>query len=214
MSSATTGSPDIADQFKTESALKQLDQLLSSEEEGTFQQDAQELFDEVYATTLTRGHSLASLAAGVVYIAARKNDYPVDAATITQLFADMERNDVLKTRRAISEELELSIEPADPKGYVRRYAATLDADDMVLEIALDILETVDDTRVSNASPNSQAAAALYAAVVLEESSITQSDISTTANLSEVTIRTWYSRLLKKYHSNMAESKTLSPEATE
>lgn len=79
-----------------------------------------------------------------------------------------------------------------PTEYVTRYCEQLDVDDTTKELAQDIVEmSSDEGLLSGRSPTGVAAAAVYTAALQTDEKITQSEIATVADVSEVTIRNRY-----------------------
>jgi transcription initiation factor TFIIB len=94
-------------------------------------------------------------------------------------------------------ELGLEIKPADPESYVPRFASDLDLSDESERRARELLVNARETGIlSGKSPVGLAAAAVYAAALLTNEKVTQSEVSDVANISEVTIRNRYKELLE------------------
>jgi transcription initiation factor TFIIB len=94
-------------------------------------------------------------------------------------------------------ELKLEIQPADPEQYVPRFASDLDLSDEAERRARELLRNAKERGIhSGKSPVGLAAAAVYAASLLTNEKVTQSQVSDVANISEVTIRNRYKELLE------------------
>ncbi|KPN29880.1 transcription initiation factor IIB 2 [Halolamina pelagica] len=103
--------------------------------------------------------------------------------------------------RYIVRELKLEVQPADPLEYLPRFASDLDLDDETERRARELLETAKRQNVhSGKSPVGLAAAAIYAAGVLTNNALTQSEVSQATDMSEVTIRNRYQELLQAAES--------------
>ncbi|MFB6112259.1 MAG: transcription initiation factor IIB 2, partial [Halobacteriaceae archaeon] len=99
--------------------------------------------------------------------------------------------------RYVVRELGLEVQPADPASYVPRFCSDLDLDEEVERRARSLLESAKQQGVhSGKSPVGLAAAAVYAASLLTNKKVTQSEVSEVANISEVTIRNRYHELLE------------------
>ena len=107
------------------------------------------------------------------------------------------KDEIARTYRYVVRELSLEIQPADPESYVPRFASDLDLPEEVERRARELLSTAKEQGVhSGKSPVGLAAAAVYAASLLANEKVTQSEVSEVANISEVTIRNRYHELLE------------------
>jgi transcription initiation factor TFIIB len=109
----------------------------------------------------------------------------------------VDRMELTRTYRYVVRELSLEIQPADPESYVPRFASDLDLSDETERRARDLLRNAKGTAIlSGKSPVGLAAAAVYAASLLTNQAVTQSQVSDVADISEVTIRNRYKELLE------------------
>ena len=145
---------------------------------------------------LLPGRSIEGVATAAVYAAARQANVPRSLDEIS-VVSRVERMELTRTYRYIVRELNLEIAPADPESYIPRFASDLDLSD---EVERRARELVDDGRdaglLSGKSPVGLAAAAVYAAALLCNEKVTQSEVSEVASISEVTIRNRYKELLE------------------
>jgi transcription initiation factor TFIIB len=108
----------------------------------------------------------------------------------------VERMELTRTYRYIIRELSLEVQPADPKSYVPRFISDLNLSDESERRARQLLDAASETgTISGKSPVGLAAAAVYAAALLTNEKVTQSEVSEVADISEVTIRNRYKELL-------------------
>ncbi|MEF8857033.1 MAG: transcription initiation factor IIB family protein, partial [Haloplanus sp.] len=116
-----------------------------------------------------------------------------EIATVSRV----EKMELTRTYRYVVRELKLEIQPADPEQYVPRFASELDLSEEATRQARELLRSSRDRGVhSGKSPVGLAAAAVYAAALLTNETVTQSEVSEVANISEVTIRNRYKELLE------------------
>ncbi len=144
---------------------------------------------------LLPGRSIEGVASAAIYAAARQAGTPrrIDRVVNASRIDEMEFK---RTYRYIVRELGLEIEPADPESYVGRFASELDLSDEAERRARELLETGKDQLVHvGKSPVGLAAAAVYAAPLLCNETITQAEVSEVTDISEVTIRNRYQELL-------------------
>jgi transcription initiation factor TFIIB len=145
---------------------------------------------------LLPGRSIEGIATASLYAAARQAGNP---RTIDE-FAEVSRVEEMEFKRAyryVVRELGLEVKPADPASYVGRFASDLAVSDEAERRARDLLETAKSRALhSGKNPVGLAAAAIYAAALLSNEKVTQSEVSEVADVSEVTIRNRYQELLE------------------
>ncbi|MFB6157290.1 MAG: transcription initiation factor IIB family protein [Haloferacaceae archaeon] len=145
---------------------------------------------------LLPGRSIEGVATAALYAAARQAGTPRSLDEIANV-SRVGKDEIARTYRYIVRELNLEIQPADPESYVPRFASDLGLSDEAERRARDLLKTAKDQGVhSGKSPVGLAAAAVYAASLLTNEKVTQSEVSEVANISEVTIRNRYHELLE------------------
>ena len=145
---------------------------------------------------LLPGRSIEGIATASLHAAARIGRVP---RSIDEMSA-VSRVDDERFKRAyryIVRELSLEIQPADPVEYLPRFASDLNCSDETERRARSLLETAKSQNVhSGKSPVGLAAAAIYAAGVLCNERVTQTEVSEVTDISEVTIRNRYQELLQ------------------
>ncbi|MFD1589004.1 transcription initiation factor IIB family protein [Halorientalis brevis] len=162
----------------------------------TVRETASVIYRRALDEDLLPGRSIEGVATASLYAAARQSGNPrsIDEMIAVSRVDDME---MTRTYRYIIRELNLEIKPADPESYVPRFVSDLDLSDEVERGARELLE---DGRqaglLSGKSPVGLAAAAVYAAALLANEKVTQSQVSDVASISEVTIRNRYKELLE------------------
>jgi transcription initiation factor TFIIB len=94
-------------------------------------------------------------------------------------------------------ELNLEVKPADPNSYVPRFVSDLGLSEETERQARDLIDNAKSSGIlSGKSPVGLAAASVYAAALLTNEKVTQSEVSRVADISEVTIRNRYKELLE------------------
>jgi transcription initiation factor TFIIB len=145
---------------------------------------------------LLPGRSIEGVATSALYAAARQAGTPRSLDEIATV-SRVDKDEIARTYRYVVRELGLEIQPADPEQYVPRFASELGLSDESERRARDLLKTAKDQGVhSGKSPVGLAAAAIYAAALLTNEKVTQSEVSEVASISEVTIRNRYHELLE------------------
>ncbi|MFB6177988.1 MAG: transcription initiation factor IIB family protein [Halobaculum sp.] len=145
---------------------------------------------------LLPGRSIEGVSTSSLYAAARQAGTPRSLDEIANV-SRVEKDEIARTYRYIVRELNLEIQPADPESYVPRFASDLELSEEAERRARQLLSTAKEQGVhSGKSPVGLAAAAVYAASLLTNEKVTQSEVSEVANISEVTIRNRYHELLE------------------
>ncbi|MFC7155069.1 transcription initiation factor IIB family protein [Halomarina halobia] len=145
---------------------------------------------------LLPGRSIEGVATAALYAAARQAGTPRSLDEITAV-SRVDKDEIARTYRYVVRQLNLEIKPADPESYVPRFASDLDLSDEVERRARELLRNAKEQGIhSGKSPVGLAAAAIYAAALLSNEKVTQSQVSEVANISEVTIRNRYHELLE------------------
>ena len=145
---------------------------------------------------LLPGRSIEGVATASLYAAARQAGTPRSLDELTGV-SRVDKDEIARTYRYVARELSLEIKPADPEQYVPRFASDLELSDEAERRARELLSTAKAQGVhSGKSPVGLAAAGVYAASLLTNQKVTQSEVSEVANISEVTIRNRYHELLE------------------
>jgi transcription initiation factor TFIIB len=145
---------------------------------------------------LLPGRSIEGVSTASLYAAARQAGTPRSLDEI-ETVSRVERMELTRTYRYIVRELNLEVKPADPKSYVPRFASDLELSEEAGREARKLLEAATEAgTISGKSPVGLAAAAVYAAALLTNEKVTQSEVSEVADISEVTIRNRYKELLE------------------
>jgi transcription initiation factor TFIIB len=145
---------------------------------------------------LLPGRSIEGVSTASLYAAARQAGTPRSLDEISNV-SRVGKDEIARTYRYVVRELSLEIQPADPESYVPRFASDLDLSDEAERRARQLLQNAKEQGIhSGKSPVGLAAAAVYAAALLTNEKVTQSEVSEVANISEVTIRNRYHELLE------------------
>ena len=158
------------------------------------------IYRRALSEDLLPGRSIEGVSTAALYAAARKAGTPRSLDEISAV-SRVEKDEIARTYRYVVRELKLEIQPADPEQYVPRFASDLGLSDEAERRARQLLQTAKEQEVhSGKSPVGLAAAAVYAASLLTNEKVTQSEVSDVANISEVTIRNRYHELLEAEES--------------
>ena len=178
-------------------ALGEIDRMASA---LGLPEDVRETASVIYRRALDEdllpGRSIEGVSTAALYAAARQTGTPrsIDEVATVSRIDEMEFK---RTYRYIVRELNLEIQPADPEQYVGRFASELGISDEAEHRARELLQNAKEQSIhSGKSPVGLAAAAVYAAPLLCNESVTQSEVSEVTDISEVTIRNRYKELLE------------------
>jgi transcription initiation factor TFIIB len=145
---------------------------------------------------LLPGRSIEGVATASLYAAARQAGVPRSLDEVERV-SRVEKMELTRTYRYVIRELNLEVKPADPESYVPRFVSDLELSDEVERRARELIEAArQDGILSGKSPVGLAAASVYAAALLCNEKVTQSEVSEVADISEVTIRNRYKELLE------------------
>ncbi|MEF8861755.1 MAG: transcription initiation factor IIB family protein, partial [Haloarculaceae archaeon] len=154
------------------------------------------IYRRALADDLLPGRSIEGVATAAVYAAARQAGVPRSLDEV-EMVSRVDKMELTRTYRYVIRELGLEIKPADPESYVPRFASDLGLSDEAERRARQLIVTAREEGIlSGKSPVGLAAAAVYAAALLTNEKVTQSQVSDVANISEVTIRNRYKELLE------------------
>ncbi|RKD88572.1 transcription initiation factor IIB [Halopiger aswanensis] len=145
---------------------------------------------------LIRGRSIEGVATAALYAGCRQEGIPRSLEEITEV-SRIERIEISRTYRYISNELGLELLPIDPKQYVPRFSSKLDLPQEVEAKAIEIIEETADPLLSGRGPSGFAAAAIYAAALLCNEKRTQKEVADVAQVTEVTIRNRYQEQIER-----------------
>jgi transcription initiation factor TFIIB len=140
---------------------------------------------------LIRGRSIEGVATAALYAGCRQEGIPRSLEEIAN-YSRVERKEIGRTYRYVSQELGLEMRPVDPKEYVPRFCSKIGVSERVQQKSIDIIEeTAAKGLLSGKSPTGYAAAAIYAATLLCNEKRTQKEVAEVAKVTEVTIRNRY-----------------------
>ena len=140
---------------------------------------------------LVRGRSIEGTATAMLYAACRIEGIARSLDEVTTV-SRVERTQVGRTYRYLAGELELGLEPVDPKEYVPRFRSALELPEIVGTTAKEVIDaTVAEGLLSGKSPTGFAAGALYIAGLLCDERRTQEAVADATGVTTVTVRNHY-----------------------
>jgi transcription initiation factor TFIIB len=186
-----------ASERNLQQALGEIDRMASALGiPDTTREMASVMYRRALNENLLIGRSIEAVATATLYAACRQENIPRSLSEVTPV-SRVDRKEIGRTYRYISKELDLEIEPADPKQYVPRFASKLEVGTEVKQQAKEIIEVgTEEGLLSGKSPTGFAAAAIYAASLLCDERVTQKQVADAANVTEVTVRNRYQEQLE------------------
>jgi transcription initiation factor TFIIB len=152
---------------------------------------------------LVRGRSIEGVATAALHAACRQETIPRSLDDLTEV-SRVDRREIGRTYRYISQELGLELEPADPKQFIPQLASELDVADEIQQEAVAIVESTTERGLhSGKSPSGFAAAAIYAASRILGPKLTQQAVADAADVTVVTIRTRYQEQMDVYGAEIS-----------
>ncbi|KKF39152.1 transcription initiation factor IIB 2 [Halorubrum saccharovorum] len=153
------------------------------------------IYRRALSENLLPGRSIEGVATAALYAAARQAGNPRSLDEFTAV-SRVDKMELTRTYRYVIRELKLEIQPADPGSYVPRFVSRLELSEETQRLARELLGGATEAGItSGKSPVGLAASAVYAAALLSNEKVTQSQVSEVADISEVTIRNRYKELL-------------------
>ena len=173
-------------------ALSEIDRMASAlGVPRSVREVASVIYRRALSEDLIRGRSIEGVSTAALYAACRKEGIPRSLEEIAEV-SRVERKEIGRTYRYISQELSLEMRPVDPKKYVPRFCSALELPEEVQSKAKEIIDvTAEEGLLSGKSPTGFAAAAIYAASLLCNEKKTQREVADVAQVTEVTIRNRY-----------------------
>jgi len=154
------------------------------------------IYRRALSENLLPGRSIEGVATASLYAAARQVGNPRSLDEFTAV-SRVDKMELTRTYRYVIRELGLRVQPADPESYVPRFVSRLELSEETQRLARELLDGAKKAGItSGKSPVGLAASAVYAAALLSNEKVTQSQVSAVADISEVTIRNRYKELLE------------------
>jgi len=183
--------------------LSEVDRMASAlDRSEPVRETASVLFRRAHEAGVQRGRSLEATATAALYAATRSLGLPTTIDDIDER-SRVDSTSFVRAYRELVRELSLEVGPPDPTDHVAGLVSELDAPQAVRRRARALLETVKESEYHvGKHPSGLAAAAVYAAGLVERVDLTQAEVGEAADVSAVTIRNHYSEMLDEWRSNL------------
>ena len=183
-------------------ALSEIDRMSSAlDVPRSVRETASVIYRRALDLDLIVGRSIEGIATSALYIACRKEGIPRSLEEMTTV-SRVDRREIGRSYRYLCAELDINLEPTNPRAFVPRFCSELDTSQEVERLATKIVdETTDQGLHAGKSPTGFAAAAIYVAGLLCEESIPQRKTASVAQTTVVTIRNHYREQLDAIDAN-------------
>ena len=159
------------------------------------QEEASKIYRSAVKADLIRGRSIEGIATASLYAACRRNQVPRTLEEVAEV-SRVEKNDIGRSYRFLTRELDIRLPPVDPSRFVARFGSDLGVNGEVRTKAIDIIRKAKEKGLtSGKSPTGTAAAALYIASIMADERKTQREVASVSNTTEVTVRNRYKELI-------------------
>lgn len=178
-------------------ALTELDRMASNLElQKNLRECAAKIYRDAVEAHLIRGRSIEGVTAASLYAACRMFKVPRTLNEIAEV-ARVDKKEISRSFRFISNELELNLNPTKPIDFLPRFISELELTNNCQKIAKAIIRMAERRGLtSGRGPTGVCAAAIYASSILSNERRTQRSIARVSCVTEVTVRNRFSELVE------------------
>jgi transcription initiation factor TFIIB len=178
-------------------ALSELDRMASNLDlQKNLRECAAKVYRDAVEAHLIRGRSIEGVAAASLYAACRMFKVPRTLNEIAEI-ARVDKKEIGRSFRFISNELYLSLNPTKPLDYLTRFISELELSSECHKMAKKIIKIAESKGLtSGRGPTGVCAASIYAASILCKERRTQRKIAQISQVTEVTVRNRFSELIE------------------
>jgi len=178
-------------------ALSELDRMASNLElQRNLREGAAKIYRDAVEAHLIRGRSIEGVAAASLYAACRMFKVPRTLNEIAEV-ARVDKKEISRSFRFISNELELNLNPTKPIDFLTRFISELKLTSSCQKMAKAIIRMAERRGLtSGRGPTGVCAAAIYASSILSNERRTQRSIARVSCVTEVTVRNRFSELVE------------------
>lgn len=158
--------------------------------------DAKVLYKKASEKKISRGENKEGLIASCIYFACLLNKVPRSPKEVARMF-NIDLNVLTKGNARFQTLLQINVESSEAEDFISRFGSKLDMEYADVQKCKELAKTLEELEiVSENSPTSVAAGALYFYCVTKEIDYNKKQIADICEVSEVTITKCYKRLLK------------------
>lgn len=164
--------------------------------------EAMYLYKQAFEKKLLRGRSINGVVAACIYYAIRIKKIPITFQEVIDETSTSAK-DVRRYYATVIREFNLKAPNADPINLIPKNIAKLGLNNEIEKMTLSFLKTYkSNIHTSGKNPKGIVAGAIYLSCKIKELSITQSEIAKIVGVTEVTLRSRYSELIKTLNINV------------
>ncbi len=155
------------------------------------------IYREAVDESLIRGRSIEGVSSAALYAGCRKCKVPRTLEEISET-SRVDKNEISRSYRFISRELDIHLEPTNPVSYVSRFGSDLGISGEARTKAIELIKKAREKKLtSGRGPTGIAAAAIYVACMMVGERRTQRETAEVANVTEVTVRNRYKEIVEE-----------------
>lgn len=188
-------------------ALSELDRMASNLElQKNLRECSAKIYRDAVEKHLIRGRSIEGVAAASLYAACRMYKVPRTLNEIADV-ARVDRKEIGRSFRFISNELGLNLNPTKPADFLTRFVSELELTTECGKMAKKIIKMAESRGLtSGRGPTGVCAAAIYAASILTKERRTQRRVAHVSQITEVTCRNRFQELIENLQLGISQKK--------
>lgn len=163
-------------------------------------QEAKMFYKKISESKITRGDNRNGLIASSIYMSCKSNKVPRSTKEIAKIF-NIKLTTMTKGCKKFKDIVKMNVESTKPEDFIARFASKLNLNHEARELCAQIIMKADEIGVvSENTPPSIAASAIYLTIVVLNINITKKDLASACGISQVTLTKCY----KKMYENRAQ----------
>jgi transcription initiation factor TFIIB len=160
-------------------------------------EEAKMFYKKISESKITRGDNRNGLIASSIYMSCKSNKVPRSTKEIAKIF-NIKLTTMTKGCKKFKDIVKMNVESTKPDDFIARFASKLNLNHETRTLCLHVIEKADELgAVSENTPPSIAASAIYLAIVVLNLNITKKDLATACGISQVTLTKCYKKMYEK-----------------
>lgn len=157
-------------------------------------EEAKILYKQLAESKITRGENKSGLIASSIYMSCKTNKVPRSTKEIAKMF-NIKVTTMTKGCKKFQDIMKLNLESTTPEDFIQRFSSKLSISPEIRELARHIVIKADEFNiVSENTPPSVAAGAIYLCIIICKINISKKDLSVACEISQVTLTKCYKKL--------------------
>ena len=160
----------------------------------TIIEEAKAFYKKVTESKIMRGENRSGLIATSIYMSCKSHKVPRSAKEIAKIF-NLKLTTMTKSCKKFQDLLKVNMDSSSPNDFVMRFSSKLGLSNDIKTLCKHIVEKADELGiVSENTPPSISAAAIYLCNVMCDLGITKNEVSKNCDISQVTLCKCYKKL--------------------